>query len=262
MATEFFQRWFYVLMNISTRYFFIAGLAFLIFYILFRKRVLHRRIQQTYPKVKDYFRDIFYSILSLLIFAVAATLVFTVFYKHTNLYSDFDRHGIVYYILTFPAMFLIHDTYFYWMHRTIHHPLLFPRVHRTHHLSANPSPWTAYAFHPLEAILETAIIPLIAFTIPVHNSALVIFLLFQLIYNVYGHLGVEIYPKNFHKTKFGRWINTSVGHNMHHKFFKGNYGLYFLFWDRWMGTLNKNYDSTYERVTGGSIKAEDIATVS
>ncbi|MEI7983754.1 MAG: sterol desaturase, partial [Bacteroidota bacterium] len=27
------------------------------------------------------------------------------------------------------------------MHRLIHHPLLFKRVHLVHHQSTNPSPW-------------------------------------------------------------------------------------------------------------------------
>jgi sterol desaturase/sphingolipid hydroxylase (fatty acid hydroxylase superfamily) len=40
---------------------------------------------------------------------------------------------------------------------------------------------------------------------------------------------------------------------MHHQFFKGNYGLYFTWWDRWMNTLHKDYDAQYDRVTSPSI---------
>jgi len=68
-------------------------------------------------------------------------------------------------------------------------------------------------------------------------SALFVFLVFMTVYNVYGHLGYELYPKSFNKNFFGKWLNTSVSHNAHHSKFNGNYGLYFLFWDRWMGTL-------------------------
>ncbi|MEM7658110.1 MAG: sterol desaturase family protein, partial [Bacteroidota bacterium] len=138
---------------------------------------------------------------------------------------------------------------FYWMHRLMHHPRLFKAVHLIHHTSTNPSPWTSYAFHPLEAVIEAGIIPLIAFTLPVHKGAISLFLLFQFVYNVYGHLGYELYPKGFHKSWIGRWINTSVCHNLHHKRFHGNYGLYFLWWDRWMGTLRKDYDATFEAPT-------------
>ncbi|MBK7616905.1 MAG: hypothetical protein IPJ08_21580 [Burkholderiales bacterium] len=35
----------------------------------------------------------------------------------------------------------------------------------------------------------------------------------------------------------GRWINTSTSHATHHLRGHHNYSFYFLFWDRWMGTL-------------------------
>jgi sterol desaturase/sphingolipid hydroxylase (fatty acid hydroxylase superfamily) len=143
----------------------------------------------------------------------------------------------------------------------MHHPVLFKYVHLVHHKSTNPSPWTAYAFHPLEAVLEVAILPIIAFTLPVHQHAIGWFFLFQIIYNVYGHLGFELYPKNFHKSKIGRWVNTSVAHNLHHDKFHGNYGLYFLFWDRMMGTIRKDYDQAYETTTAGESKKHSIPSV-
>ena len=68
------------------------------------------------------------------------------------------------------------------------------------------------------------------------------FFLFQIMYNVYGHLGFELYPVGFSKHPLGKWLNTSVAHNQHHHHFKGNYGLYFTFWDRIMGTLRIDYD--------------------
>jgi sterol desaturase/sphingolipid hydroxylase (fatty acid hydroxylase superfamily) len=39
-----------------------------------------------------------------------------------------------------------------------------------------------------------------------------------------------------------------VSHNQHHKFFKGNYGLYFTIWDRLMGTMREDYDKAFEEV--------------
>ena len=249
VLSDFLPRWMSITQTITLRYFLIAGLAFLLFYILFKTPFQKRRIQAKFPKISDYGRDITYSIITLMIFATMATIVFAVLFPYTNMYRNVQEFGIWYYWLTFPLMFLIHDTYFYWMHRLMHAPRLFKYVHLVHHKSTNPSPWTSYAFHPLEAIIEAGIIPLIAFTLPVHPSALVLFLLLQFIYNVYGHLGYELYPKNFHKNRFGRWINTGTAHNLHHKHFTGNYGLYFLIWDRLMGTLRENYDEVYEKVT-------------
>ena len=41
----------------------------------------------------------------------------------------------------------------------------------------------------------------------------------------------------------------SVAHNLHHKKFDGNYGLYLLFWDRLMGTLRKETGDVFESIT-------------
>jgi sterol desaturase/sphingolipid hydroxylase (fatty acid hydroxylase superfamily) len=130
----------------------------------------------------------------------------------------------------------------------MHSSALYKRVHKVHHLSTNPSPWAAYAFHPLEAMVEAGIVVVLAFIIPVHPLSISLFLLIMMIYNVYGHLGYELYPKRFSRSRVGRWINTSVNHNQHHQFFTGNYGLYFLWWDRWMGTIREDYDKQFEEV--------------
>ncbi|RMG29161.1 MAG: sterol desaturase family protein [Bacteroidetes bacterium] len=246
---EFISFWTHSATRIVSRYFIFAGSAFFIFYVLLKRPLWFRKIQKRMPRLSDYGRDIFYSLITVSIFATVAFVVLFVARPYTNLYKDIATYGTAYYLFTWVWMLFLHDTWFYWMHRLMHHPLLFKHVHLVHHKSTNPSPWTAYAFHPLEALVEVGIVPLIAFTLPVHAPALGLFFLFQIIYNVYGHLGFELYPKNFHKTLIGRWINTSVAHNLHHKRFKGNYGLYFLFWDRLMGTLREDYDSTYEATT-------------
>lgn len=247
---EFGQRWIRVAELTTSRYFIIAGGSFLIFYFLLKNTLFSRRMQSKFPHRKDYLRDISFSLVTILIFATMAALVFVVLRPYTNFFQPYDLYGKAYYFLTFPLMLLVHDAYFYAIHRLMHHPKLFRLVHRVHHFSTNPSPWTSYAFHPLEAFLEAGIIPLIAFTLPVHPSALGLFLLFQFCYNVYGHLGFELFPKNFQKSLIGKWINTGTAHNQHHEHFHGNYGLYTLIWDRLFGTLRKDYEQKYEQVTG------------
>ena len=239
---------------IGSRYLVIATLAFLLFYVLLKKTIAGKKIQKRYPKFIDYSREIGFSVLTVFIMALipASIIGNPAIAKYTKFYTDINQHSTAWFVLAFPIMAFIHDTYFYWMHRLIHHPALFKIVHLVHHKSTNPSPFAAYAFHPLEAILEAGIFVVFVFTIPVHLFHLLFFFLFMIIYNVYGHLGWELYPKGFSKHWLGRWINTSVNHNMHHQYFKGNYGLYFLFWDRWMGTIRKDYDEHFEKAKSGS----------
>lgn len=236
---------------IGGRYFFIAGIAFLIFYVLFNRKLFYKKIQHRTPRIKDYSREIIYSAITICIFAAVPVLILKnpAIAPHTSYYARIDQYGWFYFFLAFPLMFVMHDTYFYWTHRLMHHKKLFTSFHLVHHHSTNPSPWAAYSFHPLEALVEAGIFVVFLFTIPIHQLHLFIFFLVMIIYNVYGHLGYEIYPKGFNRHWIGRWINTSVNHNLHHQHFKGNYGLYFTFWDRLMGTIRSDYNQKFEEVT-------------
>lgn len=236
--------------NIGSRYFMVAGLAFLVCYVLLRQVIKNKKIQQKFPATNDYLREAGYSILTITIFAFVPLFFIKnpAIGPHTTLYTDISTYGKAWFFLAFPMMFLMHDTYFYWTHRLMHHPKLFRYFHLVHHQSTNPSPWAAYAFHPLEAIVEVGIFVVFLFTIPIHPLHFFIFFFLSIIYNVYGHLGWEIYPKGFSRHWLGKWINTSVNHNQHHQFFKGNYGLYFLFWDRMMGTIRNDYDRKFDEV--------------
>ena len=182
------------------RYLIIAFIAFLIFYIIKKQVWTYRKIQPRFPIARDYTREIFYSIITSLIFAlIGYGLFMTPIRPYTQLYTQLEEYGVMYFFVSVGIMILVHDTYFYWTHRLMHHPTVFPIFHKIHHLSTNPSPWAAFAFHPLEAIIEAGIIVVIAFIMPVHPLALALFLLFMMIYNVYGHLGYELYPKGFSK---------------------------------------------------------------
>lgn len=131
----------------------------------------------------------------------------------------------------------------------MHHPKIFRHVHLVHHRSTNPSPWAAYSFHPLEAVIEAGIFVLIVFTIPAHVSALLVFLVYMIVRNVLGHLGIEFLPKRFLKNRWFNWHTTTTHHDLHHKSFDHNYGLYFTWWDRWFGTEHPAYEQVFEEVT-------------
>jgi sterol desaturase/sphingolipid hydroxylase (fatty acid hydroxylase superfamily) len=245
-----FNKYFFFLQRVGSKYYLIAGAIFFLFYVVFKNKILYKKIQLLFPKNADYLREILYSTGTIFIFGFIPLLIIAnpAVRVHTTLYDNISDYGWLYYFLAYPIMFIMHDTYFYWTHRMMHHKTLFNPMHLVHHKSTNPSPWAAYAFHPLESIVEVGIFVVFLFTIPLHRSHLATFFLLSIMYNIYGHLGWELYPKGFSKSFIGKWINTSVNHNQHHKYFKGNYGLYFLFWDRIMGTIRADYDEAFEEV--------------
>ncbi|MBT8221142.1 MAG: sterol desaturase family protein [Bacteroidia bacterium] len=240
-------------------YFLAGSIGFGLFYVIFKKKWFYQKIQLKDPKNKDFIREIRYSLFSMVFFTFTGILiVHSPLTEYTKIYTDINAMPMWYYWLSFPIMAIMHDTYFYWMHRTLHHPALFKHTHLVHHKSTNPSPWAAYSFHPFEAILEALIFPIMVLIIPLHLSAVASFFLFSIFYNVYGHLGYELYPKGFNKHWLGRWINTSIHHNLHHKHFDNSYGLYFTFWDRVMGTMAPQYDDTFDEVKSRKTKLLEV----
>jgi lathosterol oxidase len=236
--------------KIGSRYFLVAGVAYLLFYLVLFRWIKSKKIQARNPKTKDLLREVGFSLFTISLFALVPLFFLTKesVRVYTTFYTDIHEYGMVWFWAAFPVMLIMHDTYFYWTHRLMHHPALYSYFHRVHHLSVNPSPWAAYAFHPLEAFVEVGIFVLFLFTIPVHKLHFFLFFFFSIVYNVYGHLGWELYPRRFARSVLGRWVNTSVSHNQHHRLARDNYGLYFLFWDRLMGTVRKDYEEAFEDV--------------
>jgi sterol desaturase/sphingolipid hydroxylase (fatty acid hydroxylase superfamily) len=82
----------------------------------------------------------------------------------------------------------------------------------------------------------------------VHRLALIAFQSISTAVTVYGHAGYEPDPPGWSRQLPDRWINTSVAHNTHHATARHNYGPYFLWWDRWLGTLEPAYERRYDMV--------------
>ncbi len=235
----------------SLRYLLMAGSAFLLFWKFFYNRLHHRWIQQDrIPDSQKIQHEIRYSLLTMLLFGIVAVGVYFMrTMGWTQMYENLHDYGWGYFFLSVIALVLLHDTYFYWTHRFMHHPKIFRHVHLTHHVSTNPSPWAAFAFHPIEAVIEAGILPLAVLLFPLHHYAVIIFLFYMTLLNVLGHLGFELFPKGFLDHKILRYHNTTTHHNMHHRYFHCNYGLYFNWWDRWMGTNHEKYKEKFDEVT-------------
>ncbi len=219
------------------RYLVAAGVAFGLVWLVTRKRW----------QKKDLRREIRYSLSTAVVFALVGTCLklgarFGVF----RLYEGVATRDWLYFAFSVVAMIVVQDTYFYWTHRAMHQPRFFKRVHRVHHMSHDPSPWAAYAFAPAEAFVQAAYVPLVTLVLPIHELALFAFLGFMITRNVFGHLGIELLPKKFATSPLTQWSTTTTHHAMHHRRSDANYGLYFTFWDRLMGTTHPDYEPTFE----------------
>ena len=235
---------------LAIRYALSAGIAWCLGYWLFKKRWFHRKIIARFPASSEVRREMAYSASSVVIFAIVGTLTLVAARAGwTQMYWRIEDRGWIWFWASVVIAILLHDTYFYWTHRLMHHRRLFRTFHRVHHLSHNPTPWAAYAFAPAEAVVEAGIFPLAVFVMPMHPFAFAIFMGWQITYNVIGHTGYEMHPRWLMDSWLGKVLNTPTNHAMHHESMRGNYGLYFNFWDRLMGTNHKDYERRFREVT-------------
>ena len=239
----------------TARYLVFAIPLFIIFWVIGKDYFLTKRIQKKIPPLLTNLREFYYSMFSIFMFSIIISMtVFLSKYSLIQIYDDISEFSILYFILSIFIGIVVHDIYFYIIHRLMHTKFLYRSVHKVHHSFTNPSPLAAFAFHPVEAILEAMAYPLITFLIPIHPFALLIIFTISTAQSTIGHLAHEIYPNNM----FGRliqwiWI-TPTHHNMHHQLVKCNYGLYFNILDRIFKTNHPDYENKCQSLRAAKIQ--------
>ena len=219
------------------RYFIVTGLFYYHFYLKSPEKYMSKRLSSRNFRKDQVYNEILWSFISSLIFAVIGAVTYVLWQNDaTAIYIDISVYGIWYVPLSLILLLFLHETYYYWVHRLMHHPKIFKHVHKVHHDSLTPTPFTAFSFHPWEALLEAIILPILLVIIPVNIWVLVSYLIIMTFSSVINHLDIEIYSQRFMNSAIGKWFIGATHHHYHHSEFKTNYGLYFTFWDRWMGT--------------------------
>jgi hypothetical protein len=104
----------------------------------------------------------------------------------------------------------------------------------------------ALHFHPLENLVEFLPFLLLPKLIPIYWPIFFLWQTLDLLNNVLGHLGYEIYPKKWVRFPFLKFKTASTHPSMHHERFNGNYGLYFTFWDKLMKTEFHDYVERFQ----------------
>lgn len=226
------------------RYFIAAGFFYGYYFVLRPGRSEKRRLSRRGVRKGQVKKEIIWSIKSSAIFALVGAATFWLWQNDlTAIYLDLSKYTYWYLPLSLVVVLLLHETYYYWVHRWMHHPKIFRKVHKVHHDSFTPTPWTAFSFHPWEGLLEAIVLPVILLIIPVNVYVLLFYLVLMTLSSVINHLDIEIYPPAFQKSAFGKFFIGATHHHFHHEEFKTNFGLYFTFWDKFMGTESAKMES-------------------
>ena len=217
--------------------FFIMSLRYVIMAFGFQflcQRLQLNPIDQRRSEKTQMARDFWWSLGSTAIFAASGTVLIRLWQNGlTLIYSDIREYGWLYFALSLPIALFLHETYFYWTHRLLHLKPFYRWAHQAHHESRIPTAWTSFAFHPLEALIQAIILPVLVVCLPLHLFTFVFLLMIMSLTGMLNHLGFELYPE-FLEQKLG--VISAKHHQHHHRRYNFNFGLYVTWWDRVMGT--------------------------
>jgi sterol desaturase/sphingolipid hydroxylase (fatty acid hydroxylase superfamily) len=217
---------------ITGRYFLIAGLFYLLFYVWFPARWKKRKINKREYKTDQFKKEIKWSLITSIIFSFSGAITVILWQNgDTKIYTIPDQYGWWYLPVSLIVFMLLQETYYYWVHRWMHIPRVYKIAHKVHHDSKIASPFTAFSFHPYESILQAIFLPLMCIILPIHYYVIIFLLTIMSFSSVVNHLDIEIYPKKF-QNGWSNWVIGATHHSLHHKMFNCNFGLYFTFWDK------------------------------
>jgi sterol desaturase/sphingolipid hydroxylase (fatty acid hydroxylase superfamily) len=237
--------WFVFWIFTLGRYFLMAGIAFWLFYAIPKTRPGMRSISPN-RRWKLIRQDIALSSSSALLFALLAAVLMTLYKTGgTRLYEAIDDYGWTYLGLSFVAILILQDTYFYFFHRLLHHPRLFRWMHQGHHRSRFPTPWTSFAFEPGEALIHGLFFAVLVYVVPLHFYTLIAALMTMTLWAIATHLGFELLPPHSPYRWLTRGFIGPSHHGIHHRHHHVHFGLYFTFWDRVCGTSDPQYLANY-----------------
>jgi len=206
------------------------------YYIMYDRRLLqHKRFLPDQIR-----REIFVACASLPFMALPTTFLFVAEVRgHSQLYNNIEDYGWKYLVFSFFLFLFFTDMCIYWIHRGLHHPLIYKHIHKTHHLWIVPTPFASYAFHPLDGFLQSSPYHIFVFIFPMYKW------LYMTLFVLVNFWTTSIHDANYKVPDTLRGvINCSAHHTDHHLFFNYNYGQFFTLWDKIGGS--HRYPSTFE----------------
>ena len=231
------------------RYLLAASLIAALVWLLKRTAWRSRQIQTRSATTSDFSREFGASVRTVLVYVVVSVFIIWGM-RHGYMHEMEESFGWAGNLGLLAAIILAHDAYFYWSHRAMHRPRLFKRFHRFHHRTITPTAWAAYSFAIPEAIVMALFMPLWLALVPTPGIVTFSFLIVMILRNTMGHAGLELHARGWASHPILKWISTTTHHDLHHAgSFNHNYGFYFTFWDKLMGTEHPDYVAVYDRVT-------------
>lgn len=114
----------------------------------------------------------------------------------------------LYNVLQFPLFLLFTDMLIYFIHRGLHHPLVYKKLHKAHHKWIMPTPFASHAFHPIDGFLQSVPYHIYPLLFPLQKFAYVGLFVFVNVWTIFIHDGEYMANSPI--------LNGAACHTMHH----------------------------------------------
>ncbi|ANZ74528.1 BA75_00689T0 [Komagataella pastoris] len=149
---------------------------------------------------------------------------------YSKLYFDVNEStgGWKAIIWQIPCFIMFTDCCIYFIHRWLHWPSVYKRLHKPHHKWIVCTPFASHAFHPVDGYAQSLPYHLYGMFFPLHKVSYLI--LFGLVnfWTVMIHDGEYLSRDPI--------VNGAACHTVHHLYFNYNYGQFTTLWDRLGGS--------------------------
>jgi len=171
-------------------------------------------------------KEIKYSLVSILVFALQAIFI-QIGYTQGWIQINWELNLLTL-IPQIAVLFFWNELHFYLCHRLLHVGWWFRKVHKVHHTSFHPSPFSVYSFHWIEAFLLGTVIFLPLLLYPFQYLALLSLPVMSIFLNTLGHWDYDLFPS----LEPSSLLKFSYRHAMHHRKVHGNFGFLLPVFDR------------------------------
>lgn len=144
---------------------------------------------------------------------------------------DFS-HSILHIFLDLFLLILLMDFFMFCFHYLVHRLKWFHSIHKLHHTHIKTSVYSLYVLHPVETLGFGFIWLFLITLIKFNYISIIIYLILNLLYGIFGHINKDFFPLNWDKNYIFKWISNTKFHHNHHQNESKNYGFYFTFWDK------------------------------
>jgi lathosterol oxidase len=170
---------------------------------------------------------------------------------YSKLYWDVEsvKGGWWSILLQFPAFIMFTDFGIYLIHRWLHWPAVYKRLHKPHHKWLVTTPYASHAFHPVDGYAQSLPYHIYPFFFPLHKLSYLILFTFVNFWTVMIHDGEYLANDPI--------INGAACHTVHHLYFNYNYGQFTTLWDRIGNSYREPDQELFDKSAKKSTKTWD-----